>query len=112
MAYVMGDKENIISQISAEILAEGGIEATFPESAAAEGICRMWLDYALQCCNRTDMPPALLSIVKDTATAAYNRRGDEGAKSASVGGQSMTYDDLHITMRQRLIDAGLRVFRL
>lgn len=112
MTYIMDDKACVISRMAADILAEAGIEATFPEASAAENICGMWLDYALQCCNRADMPPALLSIVKDTATAAYNRRGDEGAKSSSVGGQSMTYDDLHITMRQRLIDAGLRVFRL
>lgn len=110
--YTQTDKSRVISDMAADILAETGSEATFQNSRSAEQICGMWLDYALQCCNRSDIPTALLSIVKDTASAAYNRRGDEGAKSASVGGQSITYDDLHVTMRQRLIDAGLRVFRL
>ena len=107
--YSPNEKDRIVSEMVANILAETGTEAS---SRAAENICRSWLDFAIQICNRTDIPDAMTAIVKDISMAAYNRRGDEGAKSSSVGGQSMTYDDLHITMRQRLIDAGLRIFKL
>lgn len=98
--------------MAAEILNDAGTDATFAESEAVETICAAWLEYALQYCNRTDFPSALVFAVKDAAAAAYQKRGDEGAKSVSVGGQSVAYEELHTILHQRLADAGLRILRL
>lgn len=91
---------------------DANMEATFTEMSVVENICASWLDYALQYCNRADFPAALIAAVKDAATASCQRRGDEGAKSSSVGGQSVAYEELHTILHQRLADAGLRILRL
>lgn len=108
----MCERERVKGEIAAEVLAISGVDSTVSEYGIVENLAGSWLDYALKCCNREDIPPALVAIVKETVMAAYNRFGDEGAKSSSVGGQSVTYDDLYAAIRQRLIDAGLRIFRL
>lgn len=70
-----------------------------------------WVEVARATANRTDYPEALLGIVRDVVVAAYHRRGDEGAASASAGGQSYTYDELSDTLVRRIVSANLRVFR-
>lgn len=94
------------------VAAYAGAEFTKADENTAAGMARIWLDEALAYCRRSDYPSALISIVQDTVIAAYNRRGDEGMTSSSVGGQSVHYDDLSDTMRKRLTTAGMRIYRL
>lgn len=65
-------------------------------------------------CNRTEgqETPALLSAVRDAVCSAYRRRGDEGATSASVGGQSFAYADIEEKMFRELLRANQRLVRL
>lgn len=102
------DVESIAVEFAHDLTADGDEM----EYEAARTLFRGWMSEALAFCNRSDVPDAMVSVVRGIATAAYNRRGDEGATSSSVGGQSMAYEDLGKEMRSRLIGAGLRVYRI
>lgn len=108
----MPERYESIDRITADAAERVGVDVTQDEWKVLEGLSRHWLDYACGVCNRTDCPPAMTAAVCDTVAAAYHRRGDEGAASSSVGGQSVTYEDLYTTLRERLIAAGLRRLRL
>jgi hypothetical protein len=71
-----------------------------------------WEESAHAICNRDDTPSAMASILDDTVASAYNRIGDEGAVSSSVGGQNISYEDLYKRFEERLISAHLRRLRL
>lgn len=73
-----------------------------------------FLEQAMAKCNREEgqETPVLLSIVRDAVCAAYRRRGDEGSASASVGGQSTSYEDITDKMHRDLIRANQRLVRL
>lgn len=63
--------------------------------------------------NRTKLIPQLRKPVRDLALIAYNRRGTEGEKSRSEGGESYSFDDApkqiyDILNRYRLAKAGGR----
>ena len=49
-------------------------------------------DYALAYMQREKLPDGALSAVGDYAMIAYNRRGTEGEKARSEGGESYTFD--------------------
>ena len=49
-------------------------------------------DEALTYMQREKMPKGCLKAVGDLALVAYNRRGTEGEKSRSEGGESYTFD--------------------
>lgn len=84
------------------------------QDALLADILLSYYGQAMAECNRGDgqETPALLSIVRDAVCAAYARRGDEGAKSASVGGQSWTYEDIIYKMFRDLLRANQRLVRL
>ncbi len=108
----MRESYEVIDRITADAAERVGVDVTQTEWKVLEGLSRQWFGYACGVCNRTDCPPAMTAAVCDAVVAAYHRRGEEGADSSSVGGQSMTYEDLYTTLRERLIAAGLRRLRL
>lgn len=65
--------------------------------------------------NRTKLIPQLRKPVRDLALITYNRRGTEGEKSRSEGGESYSFDDApkqiyDILNRYRLARAGGRTY--
>lgn len=65
--------------------------------------------------NRTKLIPQLRKPVRDLALIAYNRRGTEGEKSRSEGGESYSFDDApkqiyDILNRYRLARAGGKTY--
>lgn len=65
--------------------------------------------------NRKNMIPQLKKPVRDLALVAYNRRGTEGEKSRSEGGESYSFDDTpkqiyDILNRYRLARAGGKTY--
>lgn len=104
----MLNKQKQIEQISRQL---SPIEA---DEQILSGLFDQWYASALAKSNRKpgEEPPALLAIVRDTVTAAYNRRGNEGTASYSMGGQSETYEDLEERMFQAILKSNLRVMKL
>lgn len=65
--------------------------------------------------NRTKIPEQLKKTVRDLAVIAYHRRGTEGEKGRSEGGESYTFDDApkqiyDVLNRYRLARVGGHVF--
>ena len=65
--------------------------------------------------NRKNMIPQLKKPVRDLALVAYNRRGPEGEKSRSEGGESYSFDDTlkqiyDILNRYRLARVGGKTY--
>ena len=65
--------------------------------------------------NRKNMIPQLKKPVRDLALVAYNRRGTEGEKSRSEGGESYSFDDAlkqiyDILNRYRLTRVGGKTY--
>lgn len=65
--------------------------------------------------NRKNMIPQLKKPVRDLALVAYNRRGTEGEKSRSEGGESYSFDDTlkqiyDILNRYRLARVGGKIY--
>lgn len=101
-----------VRKITDGIALRIGEDMTNEEQIEVAQNAEMWLERASAYCNRSDYPAAMVAIVQETVKAAYNRRGDEGANSSSVGGQSMNYEDLADTMYKRLSHEGLRIYKL
>ena len=49
-------------------------------------------DYALSYMQRKELPDGTLTAVGDLALISYNRRGTEGEKARTEGGESYTFD--------------------
>lgn len=65
--------------------------------------------------NRKNLTPQLRKPMRDLALIAYNRRGTEGEKSRSEGGESYNFDDApkqiyDILNRYRLARVGGKVY--
>lgn len=65
--------------------------------------------------NRKNLIPQLRKPMRDLALIAYNRRGTEGEKSRSEGGESYSFDDApkqiyDILNRYRLARVGGKVY--
>lgn len=108
----MMDKRQLITKMATDIVKSSGNVPLHDDVAECERICTKWYDYALSFCNRNDCPPVMAGIVSYISAAEYNRRGDEGAKASTIGGQAMTYEDLTETMHYRLLGAGLRIYKI
>lgn len=71
--------------------------------------------FVLAYTNRTKIPEQLKKTVRDLAVIAYHRRGTEGEKGRSEGGESYTFDDApkqiyDVLNRYRLARVGGHVF--
>lgn len=71
--------------------------------------------FVLAYTNRTKIPEQLKKTVRDLAVIAYHRRGTEGEKGRSEGGESYTFDDApkqiyDVLSRYRLARVGGHVF--
>ena len=71
--------------------------------------------FVLAYTNRTKIPERLKKTVRDLAVIAYHRRGTEGEKGRSEGGESYTFDDApkqiyDVLNRYRLARVGGHVF--
>lgn len=71
--------------------------------------------FVLAYTNRTKIPEQLKKTVRDLAVIAYHRRGTEGEKERSEGGESYTFDDApkqiyDVLNRYRLARIGGHVF--
>ena len=65
--------------------------------------------------NRKNLIPQLRKPMRDLALIAYNRRGTEGEKSRSEGGESYSFDDApkqiyDILNRYRIARVGGKVY--
>lgn len=66
---------------------------------------------AMDYCNRTypdELDIAIAYIVQDFTRRKYQRRGEDGANSASEGGQSVSYQDIDEALEKKLIYAHKR----
>lgn len=71
--------------------------------------------FVLAYTNRSKIPEQLKKTVRDLAVIAYHRRGTEGEKGRSEGGESYTFDDApkqiyDVLNRYRLARVGGHVF--
>ncbi len=71
--------------------------------------------FVLAYTNRTKIPEQMKKTVRDLAVIAYHRRGTEGEKGRSEGGESYTFDDApkqiyDVLNRYRLARVGGHVF--
>ena len=73
------------------------------------------LDYIKSYTLRTTVPEELNQTAGDIAIITYNRRGTEGEKSRSEGGESYSFEELPATVfnvlnRYRLVKVGGRTY--
>ena len=72
-------------------------------------------EYALAYMQRTKLPDGTLQAVGDYALIAYNRRGTEGEKARSEGGENYTFDTelksvFSVLDRYRLVKVGGKTY--